>query len=180
MSDWGRDTTGAGGTAGSEVPMACSETEQGKAGSDEGASALHATGPRITNPTPPPKHKDNGAVNPRGFTGFSSVDSDDAGSLSGDVDAALERETDEFCDAILRLAGVRALDVARQSYTLFLDEHQSDLGITEHRLAVLRRIQCGEPGAVLLDGKSFLLTEAAHAEELAMAAQMRRIQREES
>lgn len=168
MSDWGRDTTGAGGTAGSEVPMACSETEQGKAGSDEGASALHATGPRITNPTPPPKHKDNGAVNPRGFTGFSSVDSDDAGSLSGDVDGT----TDELVGAML--------DLVRQSRTLFLDEHQSDLGITEHRLAVLRRIQCGEPGAVLLDGKSFLLTEAAHAEELAMAAQLRRLQREES
>jgi hypothetical protein len=62
--------------------------------------------------------------------------------------------------------------VIRDHFTLFLSEAQSHLGVDGHRSAVLRRIACGESGAVLADGK-YLLSLEAHDEEFAMALQTR-------
>jgi hypothetical protein len=55
--------------------------------------------------------------------------------------------------------------VVRERFTLLLNQRQSELGAEAHISAVARRISCGEPGAVVLDGK-YLLTVEAHAEEL--------------
>jgi hypothetical protein len=60
------------------------------------------------------------------------------------------------------------LGLAREMRLLCVTETQSDLGRDRHIEAVLRRMACGEPGAVLLDGH-FVLTEDAHEEELAIA-----------
>lgn len=62
--------------------------------------------------------------------------------------------------------------IVRENFTLLLSERQSHLGVTPHREAVLRRISCGEPGALLLDGK-YLLTIEAHDEEFALAQRLR-------
>lgn len=136
--------------------------------------------PGYHKPTPPPKHKNNPTVTRPGFAGFSSLDFDERDDADGATEHEIERECRELGDALLDLSGESALERVRRVRTLFFDERQSHLGRLEHIRAVLRRIQCGEPGAVLLDGKSYLLTEAAHSEELAMARQVRRIQREES
>ncbi len=57
--------------------------------------------------------------------------------------------------------------VVREHFTIMLAEDQGHLGIEEHTRAVLRRIACGEPGAVVLDGH-YLLTLEAHHEECAL------------
>jgi hypothetical protein len=173
---------GEGVTVAGEETEVCSESVQHPGADAIGGAALSATGPRITKVPPPPKHKNNSALNPRGFSGFLPLDEDDATGLSEGPDAdqaGVDRSTRELADALLALSGESALEHVRRIRTLFLDEHQSALGVTEHRLAVLRRLRCGEPGAVLLDGKSYLLTEAAHGEELAMVRQIARLQAEE-
>lgn len=57
--------------------------------------------------------------------------------------------------------------VLRNQFTLMLSERQSHLGQDIHIRAVLRRIACGEPGAVILDAH-YLLTLEAHNEEQAL------------
>jgi len=64
----------------------------------------------------------------------------------------------------------------RRGRFVCVTESGSELGRDAHIQAVLRRIACGEPGAVLLDAH-YVLTETALAEELAMAAQTRRQKR---
>lgn len=59
--------------------------------------------------------------------------------------------------------------VVRSHFTLLLSERQSHLGSEDHIRAVLRRVACGEPGAVMLDGH-YLLTIEAHQEECALKA----------
>lgn len=96
-------------------------------------------------------------------------------SDSEDVDA--ERESRELAAAILNLAD--DLDRKRVGRVVCITEEGSALGPLEHMRVVLRRIRCGEPGAVQLDGH-FVLTEAALQEELAMARQLRRQKREDA
>ncbi|HEY6056200.1 MAG TPA: hypothetical protein VIU86_19880 [Gaiellaceae bacterium] len=88
-------------------------------------------------------------------------------------------EAAELATAILRLADDLERRSPRPGHFRCVTEEGSSLGRIEHIEAVLRRIKCGEPGAVLLDGH-FVLTEAAHAEELAMARQLRRQKREDA
>ena len=57
--------------------------------------------------------------------------------------------------------------VVRGHFTVMLSEGQSHLGRDEHIRAVLRRMACGEPGAVMLDGH-YLLSLEAHLEECAL------------
>lgn len=56
----------------------------------------------------------------------------------------------------------------RERFTLFVSQSQSELGVEPHIAAVIRRCACGEPGAVLMDGK-YLLTIEAHVEEIEIA-----------
>lgn len=178
------DESGPGRTVPESGPGICSDTEHGvlreRGTGSTGASPSEATERGITKAPPPPKHKNNPALDSRGFAGFSSLDLDESDAADAATEREIERECRELADALLDLSGESALNRVRRVRTLFLDEHQSQLGRLPHIEAVLRRIQCGEPGAVLLDGKSYLLSEAAHGEELAMARQIRRIGREES
>lgn len=57
--------------------------------------------------------------------------------------------------------------VVRGHFTIMLDERQGHLGSDDHIRAVLRRVACGEPGAVMMDGR-YLLTLEAHHEECAL------------
>lgn len=57
--------------------------------------------------------------------------------------------------------------VIRHHFTVLLDERQGHLGKDDHIRAVLRRLACGEPGAVMMDGH-YLLTLEAHHEECAL------------
>ena len=59
--------------------------------------------------------------------------------------------------------------VVRSHFTILLDERQGQLGRDDHIRSVLRRIACGEPGAVMMDGR-YLLTLEAHHEEYALKA----------
>lgn len=59
--------------------------------------------------------------------------------------------------------------VVRGHFTILIDERQGHLGADDHIRAVLRRIACGEPGAVMFDGH-YLLTLEAHHEECALKA----------
>lgn len=59
--------------------------------------------------------------------------------------------------------------VVRSHFTVLLDERQGHLGKDDHIRAVLRRVACGEPGAVMMDGH-YLLTLEAHHEECALKA----------
>lgn len=67
----------------------------------------------------------------------------------------------------LETVSVALASVVREHFTLFLSERQSHLGTAAHIRAVLRRVACGEPGAVMLDGK-YLLSLEAHEEEVEM------------
>lgn len=57
--------------------------------------------------------------------------------------------------------------IVRTHFTILINESQSHLGVDGHKQSVVRRIACGEPGAVLLDGH-YLLTLEAHQEECAL------------
>jgi hypothetical protein len=63
--------------------------------------------------------------------------------------------------------------VVREHFTLFVSEKQSYLGADGHIRAVLRRIACGEPGAVMLDGK-YLLSFEAHEEETELLRRLKK------
>jgi len=70
-------------------------------------------------------------------------------------------------DVVAEALAGRIAEVLRHRFVLLVNQKQSGLGVACHVDAVLRRIACGEPGAVLLDGQ-YLLTLDAAREELAM------------
>jgi len=145
---------------------------------------VNETGPRNTNVPPPPKHKDNAPVTEGVTSEIPALPGDGSEDDSADERAESEAEIDAASEELAAAVLALAEDLARRrpprrGRFVCVTESGSELGRDAHIQAVLRRIACGEPGAVLLDAH-FVLTETALAEELAMVAQARRQKREDA
>jgi hypothetical protein len=174
MTGMSRDGRGGDAPLEAGVTASCAVSGQSVTESEQANLPSDATGRGITK-VPPPKYKNNGTLKPCDCSGFLEVAEGDAESLS-----EAESESAELATAILELADdLQRLRPPRPGHFECITEEGTSLGRLPHIEAVLRRIKCGEPGAVLLDGH-FVLTEAAHAEELAMSRQLRRQKREDA